>query len=62
MYLSSTDIQQTRLHTIDNLHLASRAWVDATEKLAELAMRGRRGAGCRWCADGFAEYRWKTGT
>lgn len=44
MYLSSTDIQQTRLHTIDNLHLASRAWVDATEKLAELAMRAGRQA------------------
>ena len=44
MYLSSTDIQQTRLHTIDNLHLASRAWVDATEKLAELTMRAGRQA------------------
>lgn len=44
MYLSSSDIQQTRLHTIDNLHLASRAWVDATEKLADLAMRAGRQA------------------
>ena len=44
MYLSPSDIQQTRLHTIDNLHLASRAWVDATEKLAELTMRAGRQA------------------
>lgn len=44
MYLSPSDIQQTRLHTIDNLHVASRAWVEATEKLAELAMRAGRQA------------------
>ena len=44
MYLSPTDIQQTRLHTIDNLHAASRAWVEATEKLSGLALRAGRQA------------------
>ena len=42
MYLSPTDIQHTRIHTIDNLHAASRAWVEATERLSELALRAGR--------------------
>lgn len=42
MYLSPSDIQQTRLATLDNLHAASRAWVEATEKLADLALRNGR--------------------
>ncbi|WP_088179367.1 hypothetical protein [Zoogloea sp. LCSB751] len=42
MYLSPSDIQQTRLATLDNLHAASRAWVEATEKLAELTLRNGR--------------------
>ena len=44
MYLAPTDIQQTRLHTLDNLHAASRVWVEATEKLAEVALRAGRQA------------------
>ena len=44
MYLSPSDIKQTRAATIDNLHNASRAWVEATEKLAELALRAGRQA------------------
>ena len=44
MYLSPTDIQQTRLHTLDTLHAASRAWVEATEKLSDLALRAGRQA------------------
>jgi hypothetical protein len=44
MYLSPTDIQHTRSATIDNLHIASRAWVEATEKLAELTLRAGRQA------------------
>lgn len=44
MYLSPTDIQHTRAATIDNLHIASRAWVEATEKLAELTLRAGRQA------------------
>ena len=42
MYLSPSDIQHTRIHTIDNLHAASRAWVEATERLSELALRAGR--------------------
>lgn len=42
MYLSPSDIQQTRLATLDNLHAASRAWVEATEKLADLALQSGR--------------------
>ena len=42
MYLSPSDIQHTRIHTIDNLHTASRAWVEATERLSELALRAGR--------------------
>lgn len=42
MYLSPSEIQQTRLATLDNLHAASRAWVEATEKLAELALQSGR--------------------
>lgn len=42
MYLSPSDIQQTRLATLDNLHAASRTWVEATEKLADLALRNGR--------------------
>ena len=42
MYLSPSDIQHTRTHTIDNLHAASRAWVEATERLSELALRAGR--------------------
>ncbi|MBS0372183.1 MAG: hypothetical protein JSS57_23625 [Proteobacteria bacterium] len=42
MYLSPSDIQQTRIATLDNLHAASRAWVEATEKLADLALRNGR--------------------
>lgn len=42
MYLSPSDIQQTRISTLDNLHAASRAWVEATEKLADLALRNGR--------------------
>jgi hypothetical protein len=44
MYLSPTDIQHTRAATIDNLHVASRAWVEATEKLADLTLRAGRQA------------------
>lgn len=44
MYLSPTDIQRTRAATIDNLHVASRAWVEATEKLADLTLRAGRQA------------------
>ncbi len=44
MYLSRADIQQTRLHTIDHLHAASRVWVEATERLSELSLRAGRQA------------------
>ena len=44
MYLSPSDIHATRLRALDNLHLASRAWVDTTEKLAALALRSGRQA------------------
>lgn len=42
MYLSPTDIQQSRLHTVDNLHKVSQAWVDAAERLSELTLRAGR--------------------
>ncbi len=44
MYPSRADIQQTRLHTIDHLHAASRVWVEATERLSELSLRAGRQA------------------
>lgn len=44
MYLSPTDIQQSRLHTLDSLHSVSQAWVDAAERLSELALRAGRQA------------------
>jgi hypothetical protein len=42
MYLSPNEIRQTRLDSLDHLHVASRAWIEATEKLSSLALRAGR--------------------
>lgn len=57
MYLSPTDIQQSRLRTLDSFHEVSRAWVDAAERLSELAVRAGRQAleEGRWHLDEIAE-------
>ena len=44
MYISPSDIQHTRIHTIDNLHAASRAWVEATERLSDMVRAVDMGA------------------
>lgn len=42
MYLSPDDIRQTRLATLDNMLAASRIWVDASGRLADLGLRAGR--------------------
>lgn len=44
MYISPSDIRQSRLETLDNLHLATQAWMDASCKLSELAVKAGRQA------------------